>query len=257
MACSLGRPLLLSALVLSTSGCAALIDLVDGDSFSTVRLFATHSGTPTDGVYPDYGDSLTTRVFDNDLGWQLSLSESYITTAEVRLVRCGSDSGTAIEMFWGPCPEDFVAIDDRESLVLGAIDIADGEYCRIDVTFGPYVASSNPEDDHVNPENPLIEGQTLLISGTARRGEGATLEEVPFQILTDATAVARVDISTIDDGQPFTLAEESFARDLTIAKVYDTFFDGIDFATATPAEIEAAVFASLEIDTRAQLGDEI
>lgn len=251
------RTLLLSALLLvSSSACGELVDLIDGDSEATVRFFATHAGTPGADGFPDYGDSLTTRVFVNDMGWQLSLSELYVTTAEVRLVPCAASSGTAIEMFWGACPEDFISTDDRESLPLGAVTMIDGDYCSVDVTFAPFVEPAE-SSDHNNPSNPMITDNTILITGVARRGEGSNLEEVPFEIVSDATITARADISKIDSGGPFTLFEENFARDLTILKTYDSFFAGIDFATATPADIEAAVLASLELDTRIYDGNEV
>lgn len=251
------RTLLLSAsLLIAGSGCGALIDLIDGDSVATVRLFATHAGTPSDGGFPDYGDSLTTRVFTNDMGWQLSLSEVYVTTAEVRLVECSAQVGEAIEMFWGACPEDFVGTDDRASVALGAVTIADGEYCRVDVTFGPYLPPDGG-NDHLNPENPMIEGNTILITGVARRGEGTELEEVPFQVVSDATVTARANMAELENGRPLTLDDEDFPRDLTILKTYDTFFAGVDFSTATAADIEAAVLAGLEQDTLIYSGSEI
>jgi hypothetical protein len=247
---------LLSAVVLASSGCGAFIDLIDGDSVATVRLFATHAGTPDDSGWPDYGDSITTRVFTNDLGWQLSLSEVYVTTAEVRLVRCEAQVGTEIEMFWGACPEDFVSMNDRESVALGAVTLDDGEYCRVDVTFGHYVPSDS-SDEHINPSNPMIEGNTVLIKGVARRGMGPDLEEIPFEFVSDAVVTARANIATIENGRPLTLHDENFAKDLTILKTYDRFFDGIDFASAGPAEIEAAVLSSLEYDTKIYPGSEI
>ncbi len=250
------RTLLLSAVLFASSGCGALTDLLDGDSVATVRMFATHAGTPGDTGFPDYGDSLTTRVFMNDLGWQLSLSEVYITTAEIRLVPCAADVGTQIEMFWGTCAEDFIAADDRESVALGAVTIDDGDYCRVDVTFGPYMRTEG-SDEHINPANPMIEGNTILINGVARRGMGPELEEVPFQLLSDAVVTARANIAMIENGRPLTLEDENFARDLTILKTYDTFFQGVDFATATPADIEAAVLAALEHDTRVFPGSTI
>ncbi len=250
------RSLLLSTVLVASSGCGLLVDLIDGESQATVRLFATHAGTPGEDGFPDYGDSITTRVFVNDLGWQLSLSEAYVTTAEVHLVPCDADVGTEIEMFWGACPEDFVSTDDRESIAIGAVTVTDGQYCRVDVTFGPYERVPGSEE-HINPDNPMIEGNTILVTGVARRGEGDALEEVPFQILSDAVVTARANIATIENGRPLTLEEENFARDLTILKVYDTFFDGVDFATATDADIEAAILAALEQDTRIYQGSEV
>lgn len=223
---------------------------------ATVRLFATHAGTPSDDGFPDYGDSVTTRVFTNDTGWQLSLAEVYVTTAEVRLVECAAQSGDAIEMFWGACPEDFIGADDRDSLALGAVTISDGDYCRVDVTFGPYVPSEQSAD-HLNPENSMIVGNTILIIGTARRGEGTELEEVPFTIVSDEVVIAQANIAEIENGGPLRLEDENFPRDLTILKTYDSFFDGIDFSVATEEEIEAAVLAALEHDTVIYPGSEI
>lgn len=248
------RTLLLSAsLLIAGSGCRAFIDLFDGDPVSTVRLFATHAGTPDDAGFPDYGDSITTRVFYNDMGWLLSLSNVYVTTAEVRLVECSASLGKEIEMFWGACPEDFVGTDDRHSLPLGAITIEDGQYCRVDVTFAPY----DGDNDHLNPVNSLIEGNTIFIAGVARRGEGTELEEVPFEVVSDAVVTARANIAQIENGRPLTLQDEDFARDLTILKTYDTFFNGVDFSTATPADIEAAVLSALERDTVVYPGSQI
>jgi hypothetical protein len=237
-------------LTIAGPGCG---ELFGGESVATVRLFATHAGTLGEDGYPNYGDAETTRVFVNDTGWQIALSASYVTTAEVHLVRCQEQSGTAIEMFWGPCPEAFVTTDDLESVPLGAVTVTDGAYCSLDVSFGPYVAPDGA-DEHIALGNQMIEDNTLVIIGVARRGEPPMLEEVPFEIVSDATVVAHVDISKLEDGLPVRLDDENFPRDLTIVKTYDTFFDGLDFATATPAEIEATVLASLEHDTSAYNG---
>ena len=246
----------LSLLTVASSGCGALVDLIDGDPVATVKFHATHSGTPGEDGFPDYGDSETTRVFTNDLGWQLSLSEFYVTTAEVRLVRCSESSGTAIEMFWGPCPEDFVSADDLDTFPLGAVTVTDGSYCRLDVTYSPFIPEDESEE-HITPENPMIEGNTILVTGVARRGQGQSLEEIPFQLVSDAVVTAQIDISTLDGGQPFSLNQENFARDLTLLKTYDTFFDGIDFAAASSADIEAAILAGLELDTLGVEGDSV
>jgi hypothetical protein len=245
-----------SLLAVGSTGCSALVDLIDGDPVATVKFHATHAGTPTEDGFPDLGDEETTRVFTNDQGWLISIHELYVTTAQVRLVRCSASEGTSIEMFWGACPEDFVSTNDRETFPLGAVTVTDGDFCRVDVHFAPFIHEAE-SDEHINPDNPMIEGNTILLNGIARRGEGMTLEEVPFSVVSDTVVVAEVDIGGIEQGQPFHLEDENFARDITLLKTYDHFFDGIDFATATPAEIEAAVLSSLELDTRAYLGDTI
>jgi hypothetical protein len=235
---------LCSLLAIGVPGCADLF----GPSVATVRFFATHAGTLGVDGYPDYGDYETTRVFVTDMGWQIALSAVYVTTADVRLVGCAEPSGTPIEMFWGPCPESFVTTNDLESVPLGAVTVDDGSYCHIDVVFGPFVAPPGG-DEHIAVGNQLIQDNTMVVIGVARRGEGATLEEVPFQIVSDVEITARLDTSALEANGPIVLEDENFPRDLTIIKTYDRFFEGVDFATATTADIEAAIVDALEFGT--------
>jgi hypothetical protein len=239
------RSLLALCTVVSIAGPGCELDWA---SDATVRFFATHAGTPGADGYPDYGDHETTRVFVTDLGWQIALTEVFITTAEVRFVHCDEPTGTPIDMFWGPCPENFVATDDLESVPLGAVTVDDGSYCDIDVVFGPFVPPADG-DEHIAVGNPMIEGNTFVVNGVARRGEGPTLEEFPFSIVSDVEVTAILDIGTLDDGGPLVLEKENFPRDLTLIKTYDRFFDGIDFSTVTEAELEAAVVSGLELGT--------
>lgn len=234
---------LCTLLAIASSGCELL-----GPSVATVRFFATHAGTPNADGFPDYGDEKTTRVFVTDMGWQIALSDVFVTTADIRLVPCDQPTGTPIEMFWGPCPESFVSTNDLESVPLGAVTVDEGSYCSIDVVFGPFVAPPGG-DEHIAVGNDMIRDNTLVVIGIARRGEGATLEEVPFQIVSDAEVIARLDTSTIEADGPIVLEDENFPRDLTIIKSYDRFFDGIDFSIATPADIEATILEALEYKT--------
>jgi len=235
-------------LVATVSGCG-LGDLFS-KSTSTIKLFATHAGTPDDMGFPDYGAAGSTRVFMTDMGWEVALDEIYVTTADIQLVRCGEQEGTSIEMFWGTCPEDFVGYDDRETLPLGAVTIDDGSFCGVDVVFSPYIEDGDT-DEHTKPANPDVVGKTVLISGIARRDLGNDMfEEIPFAFTSEQTIIAKLDISTLEAGGPLRLAKENFARNLTVLKTYDQFFSGIDFASATSADIEAAVLSSLEYDTR-------
>jgi hypothetical protein len=224
-------------------------ELPGWDSNATVRFFAAHAGTETEAGYPDYGDEETTRVFMTDMGWQIALHDVFITTAEVKFVRCDEDSGTSIEMFWGPCPESFVSTNDLESVPLGAVTVEDGNYCSIDVVFGPFVPPTGGDEPHVAIGNPMIEGNTLHVRGFARRGEPPMQEEVLFEIVSDVELTARIDVSTFQNGGPIKLADEQFPRDVTLLKTYDRFFDGIDFSVATEADIEASIIAALESQT--------
>jgi hypothetical protein len=234
---------LASLLTIASSGCT----LFSGESVATVRFFTTHAGTPDEMGYPNYGEMGTTRVFMTEDGWLISLSEVYVTTSEVHMIRCGEPKGTPIEMFWGPCAESYIATNDLESLPLGAITIEDGEFCQIEVAFGPYVPPPGG-DEHVAVPNEAIHGKTFVVTGTARRGEGPTLEEYPFTIESEQLVRTALDVSKIDAGKPLRLEDEQFPRDLTIVKAYDHFFDGIDFASATPQDLEAAVLAAITND---------
>jgi hypothetical protein len=232
-----------SLVAIASPGCE-----LDWSADATVRFFATHAGTPSADIFPDYGGDGTTRVFMTDLGWQVDLIEVFITTADVQLVRCEESNGTPIEMFWGPCPEAFVSTDDLDAVPLGAVTVDDGSFCDIDVVFGPFVPPPTG-DEHIAVGNPMIQDNTFVLNGVARRGEGPTLEEYPFSLVSAVEVTARVDVSTLDEDGPIILSKEKFPRDLTIIKTYDRFFDGIDFATATPADLEAAVVAGLEQHT--------
>lgn len=239
---------LCTLVAIASPGCG-LVDLIPGNSVATVRFFATHAGTPDEANgYPNYGDEQTTRVFVTDTGWQVALHEVFITTADVQFVPCDASSGTAIEMFWGPCPESFVSTNDLESVPLGAVTVDDGNYCSVDVIFGPFVQPPDG-DEHVAIGNPMIEGNTLVVNGVARRGMPPMVEEHPFSVVSDVELTARLDTSTLQNGGPIKLADESFPRDLTLIKTYDRFFDGIDFSTASEADLEASILAALENNT--------
>lgn len=242
------RPTLLaSTLCLSammTSGCG-LEDLFNGRTTSTVSVFTTHGGTPSSpSQYPDYGMEGETRVFTNDEGWEVSLFQAYVTTANVRLVPCGKPP-VSVEMFWGPCAENYITIEDGETLPLGAVTVDDGQFCAVEVDFAPYIVDDTLED-HVEPDNSEVEGNTIYIIGEARRGDD---EQVPFEIITPRGTRAILDLSDIQGGGPLTLDDEEFPRNLKIVQTYDSFFDGIDFAAASPKDLEDSVLAALEFDT--------
>ena len=157
-----------------------------------MKFFAAHAGMPTDTGFPDYGDAGSTRVFLTDLGWEVALSEVYVTTQAIRLVRCGKQQGTEIEMFWGTCPEDFVTSQDRETLPLGALTIEDGDFCEVEVVFGPYVDDGG-EEEHTKPSNPEVVGATVLIEGVARRDPGdGMIIEVPFALRVEDELASRM-----------------------------------------------------------------
>ena len=94
----------------------------------------------------------------------------------------------------------------------------------------------------------------MYLYGLATKGETS----VPFEIRATDSVDVELDLATIDAGAPLrTQGDQAFPTDLTLAKTYDRFFDGIDFASATQTDLEAHVLAVLALETRVMLGTRV
>lgn len=231
--------------VAASTGCEAFESL-EGDQ-SRVHIFATHHATPEDGVFPDRGDEDRARIFDNDTGWEIVLSESYVTITGTQLVGC---DGTIrpIDLFWGPCPED-MTLRDLETVTVSGARVPAGDYCGLQVQYGPYVLPEPTEDSrHIVPENESMQGSSIFLRGAARRNG----ESIPFELVSEATAVVELDLSELEGpGAPMRVERaEEFPKELTVTKTYDRYFDGIDFSNYDPAELEARLTDILVAQTR-------
>lgn len=219
-----------------------------------VYVFSTHHATPENGIIPDRGDHDEPRVFDNDEGWTIRLHESYITTSAVTLLRCDG-AQFPLTMFWGPCPED-LRERDLELLTVAGLKVPPGNYCGLQVTYAPYeepvVETDGNESRHVAPTNEAVYGATIYLRGLASKDD----QEVPFELVSDRTAVAQLDLSQLEGpGQPMNVAHrEYFPKELTVVKTYDRFFDGVDFATMDTEAVESTLHTILVGETRVVQG---
>ncbi|MCA9707884.1 MAG: hypothetical protein KDK70_18675 [Myxococcales bacterium] len=236
-----------------TTGCNALDRFEEGGA--TVFVYATHHATPENGGFPGRGDDNMPRIFDNDLGWTVTLLEAYVTISAVTLVAC---SGTEydLDMFWGPCPED-IKDQDLATLTVAGRRVGDGDYCGLRVTYSAYqtpvIAEDVVDTRHETPTNEAVDGTTVYMRGGARVGDGPVTQ---FEISTGATVVVDLDISEIEGGgSPFNVAHrEDFPKELLVSKTYDRFFDGIDFDSFDRAATEAMLPQILEHQTRVSEG---
>jgi hypothetical protein len=97
-------------------------------------------------------------------------------------------------------------------------------------------------------------GSTVYLAGTALKGD----QMVEFVWKTELAIDVDVDISEIDDGAPFHVGNNEFVnKKLTVAKTYDRFFDGVDFAdidSLEQADIDALLTDTLSSQTAAFIG---
>jgi hypothetical protein len=238
------------AIVSGLPACALLDSIEDGGSL--VNVFIAHHATPKDGEFPNYGTEGTRREFVNDQGWTVTLAEAYVTVAGVAVVGC-SGSATEVDLYWGPCAEDFIDLEDAGPVGIGGVHVEPGNYCGMQVLHAPfdYEAAVMSGLGHDLPDNEAVDGATVYLRGVANKGE----ESVDFEWATDSELVIQLDISTLAEGGPMKIQhDEDFPHELTVGKPYDTFFEGIDFADWGPAYFEAVVMSSLEQDSRAYLG---
>jgi hypothetical protein len=218
-------------------------------------VFSTHHATPEDGKFPDRGADLQPRIFDNDMGWQVTLLESYITIDSITIAGCDGH-GYPLNMFWGPCPEDLRG-EDLETLTVAGRKLPPGDYCGLQVTYGPYskpVIDDDADTRHAVPQSPDVDGTTVYFRGGASTPE--TIETpVEFELHTAAKRVLVLDLSEAENGHPVRIGHhEDFPKELTISKTYDRFFDGIDFGAFDEQGLEGDLEDILADETRVQEG---
>jgi hypothetical protein len=237
--------------------CGCLLAGCDNEGGALLYVFSTHHATPEDGVFPDRGGEDMPRVFENDLGWTVTLLESYVTINTLTVVGCDG-TGYPLEMFWGPCPEN-MREEDLDILTVAGRKMPEGYYCELLVGYGPYVTPEvEPEDDderHESPDDIDIDGSTVYLNGGASSGvEGA--EPVEFELTNGRSLTVQLDLSNLGGpGEPLHIsAEEDFPKELTVSKTYDQYFEGVDFSTFDPDDVEDELDNVLRDATRVQEG---
>ncbi len=231
----------------TVSGC----DWFTVDEGGQVNVFAAHHGTAVSSAFPSYGSEGVSRVFTNDLGWTIRLTEAYVTTRSVELVACDGNT-TNVTLYWGPWAEDIIDVGDTVVQGIGGVTSAPASYCSVRVKYEPFYYDEITTAGGGNtPNNVEMDGQTVLLTYTAELGES----KISGTFTTQAKVVAQLDTSKLNDGVPITIAnDQRVPIEITLSKTYDRFFDGIDFETATASDIEATVLASLEMDSKATIG---
>jgi hypothetical protein len=240
------RRLPLTALLLvpvlgASTGCDFLDSL--GQSSVIVDMFATSHGTPdAEGLMPERnGQQL---VFANDMGWDIFLDHAYVTTTALSLHSCSGERFD-VEMYWGALAEDIPAHGDYEVLGVGGVRANEGSYCSLEVEYGPAEGGLDVAE---------AIGSTVYLAGTAVKGE----QMVDFVWKTELAIAVDVDLAAIDGGEPFQIGDSEFVnKKLTVAKAYDRFFDGVDFAeidSLGQADIDALLADTLSQQTAAFIG---
>lgn len=253
---SLGGGLGVLCCVWLLAGCEAL----GGYAVQTVLNGAHHGTRSKEGVLPDYGGDMEARIFDNDLGWHIVLSEGVVVTTSAKIERCDGE-GVALTMPFGPFPESLL---DQDAVVtdFALMELDSGEYCNLILEYGRYqgaVAAMAEEEPFPPPPVKNLEGATIYLAGTASKDDGkGGMTTVNFGFRSEQTVKVDLPMKTLENGGPWTISgDEVNAVSLTVAKTYDGFFTGVDFSTIDKAAFEKELPDRLAKQTRIVLGTAI
>lgn len=188
---------------------------------NTISVMAVHSGTPDEiGTYPDYLMGDGTKIFQNDLGFTITLEKGGISWEHLHLISEGDDEDCEtghdadLELMY----VENLLENDLESVVLATDFVADVAYCQYEIHFGPENEESSGLD-----EFPEMVSHTVYVSGTwVHDGESGAFEiAVDDEIEIEGAFIA-------SEG-----GENSMS--VTFGTYYDRFFDGIDFSESDAA----------------------
>ncbi len=234
--------LALAASALITGGCD-LIDAFSDPGDTLITVFANHHATPENGAVPHRGDAGDYRVFENDEGWTVQLTDGLITTSGVTLHRCDG-AQAPVEFYFGSVAEDLRSADlDRRTL--GGTEVGASEFCGVTVHYAPF--SAQRDEAPASMDAAVVDGLTVYLAGVAEK-DG---QRVPFTIEVEQSVDAFADLSA----RPLRIrGNESFPIEMTVSKTYDRFFDGVDFDTLDEDDLEAQALAIVELETRVDVG---
>lgn len=237
---------------------AAGCELLGDDDTVTAINGAHHAARNDAGVLPDYGGDGESRVFTNDLGWTITLTDGFVVTTAVRIERCDGES-IDVEMPFGPFPEYWADLDRKVSDFARG-PLKSGEYCKLVVEYGPYLSETAAMAADVPfpvESRDRIEGATLALIGYAERDDGmGGVVAKSFALRSAEKVSVSLSLEKVSpSGGRFRISgDEVNGLNLTVAKTYDEFFAGVDFATYDPAALEAELPALLGEQTSVILG---
>jgi len=243
-----------SSLVAGSAGCG----LFDTSSPVDINVFAAHHPRrDIDGVLPIYGYNNSPRTWVNDEGWEINVTEGYIVITGASIVSCDGEA-FELELPFGPVPE-YINSTDLDVIVVGSAEIPEGDYCELEVEYGPYSATTAAmatEGAHPIPTGRDLEGQTIFIAGRASKDDVV----VDFALMSGEAS--KMTLKLRDGGGTPTTFEAVAgvgAQKATVGKTYDRFFEGIDFTTydVEADVINAGLMQILLDETRAYRGTTI
>lgn len=249
------RHVLVAVAMLGLASCEALLNPT-----TTVSLAISHHGTRDEnGVLPNFGEADKARVFVNDMGWEISLSEAVIVMTAAQIESCTGESFDFV-LPYGPFPEYQLSLD-QDVVDFATLDLPEGTYCKLRVEYGRYqaaLAQQAFDTPYAVEGNAPVEGRTIYLAGTAAdvAGDGTV---VNWGLETANTEIVELDLSKSQDGErPFTVTgKEPGGKALTVAKTYDAFFQGIDFAAWDEAAVEARLLSVLSAETYVVVGPQV
>ena len=216
-----------------------------------VDIFSTHFGAPINGIIPDYGADGGPRRWTNEEGWKIDLLDGYVVITAASVVDCDGVEHP-MDLSFGPVVEHLL-FTDRDVITFGTTKVEEGELCKVIVEYGPYraedaamVASPFPIPTKVD-----LEGKSVFLSGVATLGE----EKVGFMLASSASQTVEVDLRAPGGGPaPYALSASGSGGRVTVAKTYDAFFRGVDFATADLDALAGELVARIAAETAAYHG---
>lgn len=218
-------------------------DLLGDSETVTAINGAHHASRNEDGVLPNYGEPDEPRVFTNDLGWTITLTDGFVVTTAVRIETCDGE-GVELEMPFGPFPEYWLDRDKNVTdFARGPLEA--GAYCKLIIEYGRYLAdTATMAADAPFPVQSAerLEGVTLALTGFAERDDGmGGVISKSFALRSSETVSVTLPLDTLGakGGQWRISGDEANRVNLTVGKSYDLFFAGVDFEAFDQAALEA------------------
>lgn len=233
-------------------GCGDIFGGLDPDNGTgTLTLVAMHHGTPVDGEFPDLATHPDWREFENDEGHRVKFADGFRTFTGVRVIGCNGESFPTDFQFKGPRAESFCDTDDFESTMLGWAELPAGQYCTLEIDYGPYEFPSNDDDSDVPvPDVPDMDGMTAMVRVT----EG---ESNRFEWADNFDMTVRRTIRTIEDGGALNIeAGDNSSNRIAITIAYDRLLDGVDLSQDDP-DVSDAVMDGLRNYTGVMWGSSL
>ena len=244
--------------------CGALVaagcDAFSGQPVHTVINAAHHATRGEDGKLPNYGGPSEERIFTNDLGWVITLSDGFVVTTAAKIEPCDG-AGVPMSLPFGPLPEYWLD-QDVNVVDFAGVDLEADKYCNLIIEYGRYqgeLAAMAADTPFAVRDLSRVEGTTLYLAGYADKpdGKGGMITK-NFGFRSDQTIIVNLDMRTLDDGAEWRITgDEPNIRNLTVIKTYDDFFKGVDFETLDQAAFEAELPARLAAQTRVITGTSV